>query len=46
MIYEIIQIIACGLVFGVVLIAIDTYFTNRKKNREKSSTDDVGSLVP
>jgi len=46
MIYEIIQTIACGLVFGVVLIVLDTYFTNRKKNSEKSSTDDVGSLVP
>ena len=46
MIYEIIQTIACGFVFGVVLIVIDTYFTNRKKNRKKSATDDVGSLVP
>ena len=46
MIYEIIQIIACGLVFGIVLIVIDKYFTDRKTKREKSSTDDVGSLVP
>lgn len=45
MIYEIIQTIACGLVFGVVLIAIDKYFTDRKK-RSESSTDDGGSLVP
>jgi len=45
MIYEIIQIIACGLVFGVVLIVIDKYFTDRKK-RNKPSTDDGGSLVP
>ena len=45
MIYEIIQTIACGLVFGVVLIVIDKYFTDRKK-RNKPSTDDVGSLVP
>ena len=45
MIYEVLQTIACGLVFGVVLIAIDTYFTNRKK-RNKPSTDDGGSLVP
>ena len=46
MIYEIIQTIACGFVFGVVLIVIDRYFTNRKKNREKSSTDDGGSIAP
>ena len=46
MIYELIQIIACGFIFGVVLITIDTYLTNRKKNREKSSTDDGGSLTP
>ena len=46
MITEVLQTIACGLVFGVVLIVIDTYFTNRKKNREKSSTDDGGSLTP
>ena len=45
MIYEIIQTIACGLVFGVMLIAIDKYFTDRKK-RNKPSTDDGGSLVP
>ena len=46
MIYEIIQTIACGLVFGVVLIVIDKYFSDRKKKREKSLTDDCGSLVP
>ena len=46
MITEVLQTIACGLVFGVVLIVIDTYFTNRKKNREKSSTDDGGSIAP
>ena len=46
MIYDVIQTIACGLVFGVVLIVLDTYFTNRKKNREKLFTDDGGSLVP
>lgn len=45
MIYEIIQTIACGLVFGVLLIVIDKYFTDRKK-RNKPSTDDCGSLVP
>ena len=46
MIYEIIQTIACGLVFGVVLIAIDKYFSDRRKRSEKSLTDDCGSLVP
>ena len=45
MIYEILQTIACGLVFGVVLIAIDKYFTDRKK-RNVPSKDDYGSLVP
>ena len=45
MIYEILKILACGLVFGIVLIVIDTYFTDRKK-RNKPSTDDGGSLVP
>lgn len=32
MIYEIIQIIACGLLFGIVLIIIDRYFTIKRKN--------------
>jgi hypothetical protein len=45
MIYEILQTIACGLVFGVVLIAIDKYFTDRNKH-DKYFTDDGGSLVP
>ena len=34
MIYEVLQTIACGLVFGVVLIVIDTYLTNRKKRKD------------
>ena len=46
MIYEIIQTIASGLIFGVVLIAIDKYFTNRKKKDNGLFTDDGGSLVP
>jgi len=45
MIMEVIQTIACGLVFGVVLVVIDRYFTDRKE-RNKPSTDDDGSLVP
>ena len=45
MITEVLQIIACGLVFGIVLIVIDKYFTDRKK-RNKPSTDDGGSLTP
>lgn len=33
MIYELIQIIACGFIFGIVLITIDTYLANRKKQK-------------
>lgn len=36
MITEVLQTIACGLVFGVVLIAIDRYVTNRKKHGGRS----------
>lgn len=38
MIYEIIQTIACGFVFGVVLITIDTYLTNRKNKNQSLKT--------
>ena len=30
MIFEILKILACGLVFGVVLIVIDLHFTKKK----------------
>ena len=46
MIYEIIQTIACGLVFGVVLIVIDRFFTNRKKKDNGLFTDDGGASAP
>ena len=38
MIYEIIQIIACGFIFGIVLITIDTYLANRKNKNQSLKT--------
>ena len=36
MITEVLQTIACGLVFGVVLIVIDIHVTNRRKHGGRS----------
>lgn len=36
MIIEVLQTIACGLVFGVVLIVIDKYVSDRRKHGGRS----------
>jgi len=43
---EILETIAYGIAFGVVLIVIDRYFTNRKKKDNGLFTDDGGASVP
>ena len=38
MIYEILQVIACGLCLGIAFVSIDVYLTRKKKNQNEEET--------